>query len=496
MVTAGDAGSRSTRDQTASATKGGQEAHTKRMQSEDIKATWKKLEETYGQKQGRAASPIPYKEVAGLMRLVLEEYEKDASRRVDHATNVILKLAEKLEDRWKENTAPRSYAQAARRGNAGVEYGKMEVPPAVHPREEKRIVVKITSKEEAVALKEQSREEIASRIQQVAGVTQANHKVVAVQRLKSGDLAIHMDSSTAKKDLEKETSWVQSITPGAAVRTRTWPVLVHGVKVADFPPTAWEEHAKRMQSENARTHPGLRITKLRWLGQTVYKDFAPLLVEVATAEQANRLINEGVAIAYDLKMVERFDPKCRIIQCFKCQRYGHISTHCMNKQKCGHCGGIHTTDSCVDKAQATNKCCAACSGGQHASWSTACPARQRDTQRARTARRTMPRLFPVAARMSPTPIFSEIPTGSMRFPSVSQASSDGFSVVTAKKRKFGTPGRPVGAVNKAKTIERDVDTRTLNFVPQIDLRSASETPTSTQLSTDSEMEVKLTPSNQ
>jgi len=63
------------------------------------------------------------------------------------------------------------------------------------------------------------------------------------------------------------------------------------------------------------------------------------VVEVESAEQANHLINEGVAIAYDLKMVERFDPKCRIIQCFKCQRYGHTSTHCTNKQKCGHCEG-------------------------------------------------------------------------------------------------------------------------------------------------------------
>jgi len=257
--------------------------------------------------------------VEELMNLVLEDREKDALKRVDHATNVILKLAEKLENRWKETTTPKSYAQVTRMGVAGAAHREVGAPPPVaHPRDEKRIVVRITNKEEVVALKEQTREEIAGRIQRSADEAQLNHKVVAVQKLKSGDLAIYMDSSAAKKDLEQSTDWVKSIAPGAAVSKRTWPVLVHGVRVADFPPTAWEQHAKRMQDENTRIHPGLEIAKVRWLGRTIQKDFAPLLVEVATAEQANRLISEGLAISYDLKMVERFDPKCRIIQCFKC----------------------------------------------------------------------------------------------------------------------------------------------------------------------------------
>jgi hypothetical protein len=81
-----------------------------------------------------------------------------------------------------------------------------EVPPAARPRDERRIMVRIASKEEAEALKEQSREEIAERIQQAAGETQDNLKVVAIQKLKSGDIAIHVDSSKIKRDLEAETN--------------------------------------------------------------------------------------------------------------------------------------------------------------------------------------------------------------------------------------------------------------------------------------------------
>ncbi len=86
-----------------------------------------------------------------------------------------------------------------------------------------------------------------------------------------------------------------------------------------------------MQTENSRTHPGLKIVGMRWLGRTVEKDYAPLLLEVDIAEHANYLINEGLVIAFDLKIVERFDPKARIIQCFKCQRYSYTSRHCMNR---------------------------------------------------------------------------------------------------------------------------------------------------------------------
>ena len=58
--------------------------------------------------------------------------------------------------------------------------------------------------------------------------------MVTVQKLKSSNLAIHVNSPIVKKDLEAETGWVISIAPGVIVYKRTWPVLVHGVRVADY----------------------------------------------------------------------------------------------------------------------------------------------------------------------------------------------------------------------------------------------------------------------
>src|ERR1700678_4779927 len=63
MVTAGDAGPRETRGQTAPGTGGSQEERAKRIQGKEIEYKIKKLRDTYGQKQGRAAKPVLFNKV-------------------------------------------------------------------------------------------------------------------------------------------------------------------------------------------------------------------------------------------------------------------------------------------------------------------------------------------------------------------------------------------------------------------------------------------------
>jgi hypothetical protein len=141
----------------------------------------KKLEDLYGQKQGRAEKSVPFKEVADLIKRVRQERKKDASKRVNYASDTIIKLAEKMEDRWKEKAAPRSYAQAARMGGASETRGRtVEAPPAAHLKEERRIMVRLANREEVEVIKEQIKEEIAGRIQRIADEAQGKHKVIAV----------------------------------------------------------------------------------------------------------------------------------------------------------------------------------------------------------------------------------------------------------------------------------------------------------------------------
>jgi hypothetical protein len=68
--------------------------------------------------------------------------------------------------------------------------------------EDKRIIVRLSDTKTAETISGQSREKIIKRITEGAGAAPANRQVVAVRKLRSGDLAIFMDSPAAKKEME------------------------------------------------------------------------------------------------------------------------------------------------------------------------------------------------------------------------------------------------------------------------------------------------------
>jgi hypothetical protein len=43
-----------------------------------------------------------------------------------------------------------------------------------------------------------------------------------------------MDNAAGKKKMEKQKSWAEVICPSAVARKRTWPVIIHGVKMENY----------------------------------------------------------------------------------------------------------------------------------------------------------------------------------------------------------------------------------------------------------------------
>jgi hypothetical protein len=219
---------------------------------------------------------------------------------------------------------------------------------------------------------------------------------------------------------------------------------------------------------------------MRWLKRTNRKEFGLLIIKVDSAEQANRLIIEGIVLGYDLKLVKRYDVSCRITQCFKYQKYGHISSVCSNTEICGHCGGSHNTETCAGISPAPRKRYAACHGGEHISWSQECLMRAKEILRAKTARRALLRLFPISAL---PPTLREVFGAS----SEENTRDEEWSTVATKKRKLA--GRPLGAASKAKTINRDANQSIFSFTNQPQsTRGASEAPEITQPTEHSRMD--------
>jgi hypothetical protein len=139
----------------------------------------------------------------------------------------------------------------------------LDAPQKIHLKKEKRVTIKISNKTEAEVIRHQVKEEIVARIQQCAGGKDASHTVLVVRQLKSGDLVVHMDSAAGKKEIEKQKSWAEAIYLSAVARKRTWPVIVHGVKIKNYQLNAWEEHAKSIEKENAKLALNLRIRGMR-----------------------------------------------------------------------------------------------------------------------------------------------------------------------------------------------------------------------------------------
>ena len=75
-----------------------------------------------------------------------------------------------------------------------------------------------------------------------------------------------------------------------------------------------------------------------------------------------------------------------------------ISKGCRETQKCGRCGGNHISEGCNIDTNTKSRQCAACNGGAHASWSLRCPAWKSEADRAKRARASCPRLYPVSTR--------------------------------------------------------------------------------------------------
>ena len=100
--------------------------------------------------------------------------------------------------------------------------------------EEKKVIVYLPDTTTAETVGEQLREEIIERIRGGVGVVSVNRQVVAMRKLKSGDLAVYVDSPGAK-EMESTVDWANSIALGVVVKKCTWPVLIHGVRVADYP---------------------------------------------------------------------------------------------------------------------------------------------------------------------------------------------------------------------------------------------------------------------
>jgi hypothetical protein len=104
----------------------------------------------------------------------------------------------------------------------------------------------------------------------------------------------------------------------------------------------------------------VRIARIGWAKQTLQQGrvYAALYIGVASPEQANVIIEQGLYLGQVHHYCEPFFKECQINQCTKCYEYTHIAKYCPKGTYCGYCASKgHTSKDCTKKdTKEAHKC--------------------------------------------------------------------------------------------------------------------------------------------
>ena len=146
---------------------------------------------------------------------------------------------------------------------------------------------------------------------------------------------------------------------------------------------------RKIEEENRRLYPSLEVTQAYWIHGTdkstargEEKRYSTLIIHVTNSEVADEMIKIGIIESSEMKRVERYDQRASSIQCFRYQRYGHITNRCENEVRCAECEQSHNTWDHEKLAPTALKARAPCGRAGHVAYSRDCPLRVREKQKA------------------------------------------------------------------------------------------------------------------
>ena len=404
-------------------------------------------------------------------RLQKETTTNTPTERLEKACTKLEETVEKLNGGAgpTQGTSWASIAARAGPGNvssrAGPSQGATKAPE-YNPIKAKSITVKIKDPKDSEALAHRPHSAIIEQIKR--GNKCQAVDIVAMRRLGSGDICIQTATERAREQLEKYTEWAMDVAPSAQVTRKTYAVFVHGVEVKNIDHTNQAAAKKSLQAQNERLHPGLEVINVAWPRKNVEElpKFSSVIVEVASAEQADRILNEGLLEGLEIKKCERFAKELRSTQCFNCYGFGHLARACRSTAKCGRCGEGHQSHAC--KSTEEHLKCGNC-GGPHTAWSKTCRKVQEARKASRTAIKRMSRWYPVNSERTTytAPVYSKgiSPTNIMAPPKRKSSAVATATPGDSKRRA----GRPLGSRNSSTAS-------TQRSQPIDEFLSASSTP--------------------
>ena len=136
----------------------------------------------------------------------------------------------------------------------------------------------------------------------------SNGRVEAARALPSGDLILRVDSARTQQELHKQNGWTEALGAGTRLNRPRFTVLVKSVHLDALDCSNQEVAWKTLVQQN----PYLEGVELIHVGRERARQAkAParastVLVDVASPQQANLLIQEGLVLGYIQHAAELF----------------------------------------------------------------------------------------------------------------------------------------------------------------------------------------------
>ena len=308
--------------------------------------------------------------------------------------------------------------------------------PPPTPIESNTLIIRIERDEDRTKIRGKTNKEILDELN--------NPQVIAVKKLESGDIRIFAGSGAAKARLLEDQRWIQEQYPSSCPSIPQYQAIVHRVRVAGGINPAQIQALQKIQEENGRLHPNMKVIRASWLKSPKAREgktHSSLILSVQSAQQVRDLVKKGLVHNGTLLIAEEFHPQQRATQCLNCGLFSHIAKYCRAKTVCGKCSGDHRTDTCQSTASRCSNC-----KGNHPSWASICKIKQAAKLKARSFQALITRKW---ENSTPHPTdqqeeWTTIPNPRKRR---NQASGNQDTAIRAQSSVRKPPGRPVGTTD-------------------------------------------------
>jgi hypothetical protein len=148
--------------------------------------------------------------------------------------------------------------------------------------------------------------------------------------------------------MKRDLTLMNDITSSTTTMRRTYVVLTHDVRLSSVNTLNQKTTIEKIVKQNSTLHKNLNILRVTWTKKIINqrKKFFFLIIEIVNSKMTNRLIKKKLLNEHTHLVCEYFEKECRIKQCYKRQRYDHVSKTYRNSKKCEQCAQKHSTKNC------------------------------------------------------------------------------------------------------------------------------------------------------